>query len=82
MEVISNQNETNMLRLRVANTIWISRATYMLAEILADLGEVVIQHEQNINQNDSGSSTCTYLQVAVERAAAGRKRYGPVCILK
>jgi predicted rRNA methylase YqxC with S4 and FtsJ domains len=71
MEVKSNQNETNMLR--VANTIWISRATYMLAEISADPGEVVIQHEQN--QNDSGSSTCTYLQVVVERGAAGR-RYG------
>jgi hypothetical protein len=76
----SNQRQTNMLR--VATTIWISRATYMLAEISADLGEVVIRHEQNKNQNDSGSSTCTYLQVAVERAAAGRRRYGLVCILK
>jgi hypothetical protein len=65
MEGKSNQNQTNMLCL--ANTIWISRATYMLTEISADLG-VVIQHEQNKNQNGSGSSTFTYL-VAEERDA-------------
>jgi hypothetical protein len=61
MEGKSNENQTNML-----------------TEISADLGEVVIQHKQNKNKNknDSGSSTSTYLQVAVERAAAGRKRYG------
>jgi hypothetical protein len=45
-----------------------SYITYMLIEISADLGEVVLQQEQNINQNYSGSWTCAYL-VAVEQAA-------------
>jgi hypothetical protein len=60
MEGKSNQNQTNMLHIPDTSK-FLELHTYMFIESSADLGEVVLQQDQNKNQYYSGSWTCAYL---------------------